>query len=354
MSEFRVNSITNQDGSAGPQVCGVSTFSGKSGIQIPSGPTDFRRLDGGGRGRGVFAGGQADPAGATKTCEKIEIATTGDATDFGDLSETSSTFDGCSSSTRGVVFGGQVAASPYASDKIEFFTIASDGGSNDFGTLTRTLRYAGSANSSTRGLAAGSYSPTKTNIIDFVTIATTGNASDFGDLIAARQIDTGTSSPTRAVFAAGEGSNPGHPESNPASPYAENIIEFVTIATLGNSQNFGDISSNLWGVGTTGNSTRGLFFGGRNPTQTDTIESITIATKGNAVDFGNLLAATGYANGSSNKTRGVIGGGEVPSGQNVLQFVTISTAGNSTDFGDLATKRARGAAFSDSNGGLTQ
>ena len=57
MSEFRVNSITNQDGSAGPQVCGVSTFSGKSGVQIPSGSSDFRRQDGGGRGRGVFAGG---------------------------------------------------------------------------------------------------------------------------------------------------------------------------------------------------------------------------------------------------------------------------------------------------------
>ena len=28
MSEFRVNSITNQDGSAGAQMCGVSTFSG--------------------------------------------------------------------------------------------------------------------------------------------------------------------------------------------------------------------------------------------------------------------------------------------------------------------------------------
>ena len=54
MSEFRVNSITNQEGSAGPQVCGVSTFSGKSGVQIPSGSSDFRRQDGGGRGRGVF------------------------------------------------------------------------------------------------------------------------------------------------------------------------------------------------------------------------------------------------------------------------------------------------------------
>ena len=58
MSEFRVNSITNQDGSAeSPQVCGVSTFSGKSGVQIPSGSTEFRRQDGGGRGRGIFDSG---------------------------------------------------------------------------------------------------------------------------------------------------------------------------------------------------------------------------------------------------------------------------------------------------------
>ena len=48
MSEFRVNSITNQDGSAGPQVCGISTFSGKSGFQIPVGSSNFRRHDGGG------------------------------------------------------------------------------------------------------------------------------------------------------------------------------------------------------------------------------------------------------------------------------------------------------------------
>ena len=86
MSEFRVNSITNQDGSAGPQVCGVSTFSGKSGVQIPSGPTEFRRQDGGGRGRAVFMGAYiiASPY-RTANMDMVEIATLGDATDFGDL-----------------------------------------------------------------------------------------------------------------------------------------------------------------------------------------------------------------------------------------------------------------------------
>ena len=81
MSEFRVNSITNKDGSAGPQVCGLSTFSGKSGVQIPSGSSDFRRQDGGGRGRGIFDSG-ATPS-ATNVIDMVEIATTGDAVDFG-------------------------------------------------------------------------------------------------------------------------------------------------------------------------------------------------------------------------------------------------------------------------------
>ena len=45
MSEFKVNTITNRDGSYGPQVCGITTF-GSSGMQLPSGPTEMR----GGRG----------------------------------------------------------------------------------------------------------------------------------------------------------------------------------------------------------------------------------------------------------------------------------------------------------------
>ena len=81
MSEFKVNTITNRDGSHGPQVCGITTF-GSSGMQLPSGPTEFR----GGRGRAVFAGGSQQPSGSQwqNVIDKVEIATTGNATDFGD------------------------------------------------------------------------------------------------------------------------------------------------------------------------------------------------------------------------------------------------------------------------------
>ena len=50
MSEFRIDKITNRDGSAGTQIAGISTFSGTSGMIMPGGPTEYR----GGRGRGVF------------------------------------------------------------------------------------------------------------------------------------------------------------------------------------------------------------------------------------------------------------------------------------------------------------
>ena len=83
MSEFKVNTITNRDGSYGPQVCGITTF-GSSGMQLPSGPTEFR----GGRGRGVFASGFSgaapSPGNLVDTMDFVEIATLGNAVVFGD------------------------------------------------------------------------------------------------------------------------------------------------------------------------------------------------------------------------------------------------------------------------------
>ena len=48
---------------------------------------------------------------------------------------------------------------------------------------------------SIRGLFAGGYlnAPTIVNNIDFITIATTGNSSDFGDLLTARRTFDGCS-----------------------------------------------------------------------------------------------------------------------------------------------------------------
>ena len=127
MSEFKVNTITNRDGSHGPQVCGITTF-GSSGMQLPSGPTDFR----GGRGRGVFAGGY-NPGG-NNTIEFIEIVTTGNATDFGDMKKNSANAAAFGSSTKGIFCGGYFAPSANT-DTIQFVTFSSRGGANEFGDL---------------------------------------------------------------------------------------------------------------------------------------------------------------------------------------------------------------------------
>ena len=61
----------------------------------------------------------------------------------------------------------------------------------------------------------------------------------------------------------------------------------------------------------------------------------TIASEGNTQDFGDLIANGDAPGGFSNSTRGVLGGGYEPANDNTITFVTISTLGNAQDFGDL-------------------
>jgi len=45
MSEYRINQITNQAGTAGPQVAGITTFSSSSGLVMPRGDTEGRYIN---------------------------------------------------------------------------------------------------------------------------------------------------------------------------------------------------------------------------------------------------------------------------------------------------------------------
>ena len=101
MSDFKVNSIATKQGQHGPVIAGVSTINSTGCMKIPSGPTEFR----GGRDKGVFAGGYSSPHGITasvNTMDFITIATTGNATDFGDMLAASRTGAGASDSHGGL------------------------------------------------------------------------------------------------------------------------------------------------------------------------------------------------------------------------------------------------------------
>jgi hypothetical protein len=70
-----------------------------------------------------------------------------------------------------------------------------------------------------------------------------------------------------------------------------NVIDYVTIQTLGNATDFGDLTVGRYGLGGCSNATRGVFGGGYGADQLNTLDYITIASPGNATDFGDLTIA---------------------------------------------------------------
>ena len=284
---------------------------------------------------GVYMGGSP----GIDTIDEVQISTTGNAVDFGNLTvaRNDNGDGGMASRTRGFFARG---ASPITG-RIEFITFSSRGDGTTFGTMSNSItNAASSASDSTRGLMFGGYAaPSSLNVIQYITMASSGNGVDFGDLV-----ETGASSafgsPTRAIV---RGS-------------ATNTLSFVTISTLGNSADFGDSTyagtHTAWGS----NAIRGVSLGGElqpSGAKINVIEFATIATLGNAQDFGDTIQSS-IAEGSTmtSGTRAVYCGGITPSGTNVIQYVQIMTTGNSVDFGDLTVARGHGNACSNAHGGL--
>ena len=86
---------------------------------------------------------------------------------------------------RGVFAGG--VSSGGQSNVIDYITIASTGNATDFGDIvTARSSIAGGVDSDTRGVFGGGGNGSLSNVIEYITIATTGNTTDFGDLTVAR------------------------------------------------------------------------------------------------------------------------------------------------------------------------
>ena len=269
--------------------------------------------------RGVFCGGH-DGSSAINTLDYITISTTGNATDFGDMTTVKDIPACVSSETRGVIGGGNDGA---ISNVIEYITVATTGNGTDFGDLTLTRNNLGGASNLTRGCFGGGDTGSDTNVIDYITIATTGNATDFGDLSQARRGVTALGSDTRGVW--GGGSN------------ALDTIDYITIATTGNATDFGNLTVARRSSSTVASETRGCFGGGSTGSNSDVIDYITIATTGNATDFGNLTVARQQLSAVTSWTRGCFGGGSAVN--DTIDYITIATLGNATDFGNLTVGR---------------
>jgi hypothetical protein len=298
-------------------------------------------------GRGVIATGNAVPNGFTGNIEFINISSTGNSVNFGVSTLARQGPGGCSSSTRGLFGGGYNGPAGGLFNVIDYVTIQSEGNSIDFGDLTISVSNRTSCSSSIRGIWAGGANPT--NVVEYVQIATIGNALDFGDLTLDRQVPAGLSSPTRGVFGGGI-----------KNPVYQSIMDFVTISSTGNAVKFGDLTQTKWGVAACSNPTRGVFGGGYNAglaaaTQLSSIDYITISTTGNSQNFGDLTFARNWLTATSTQVRGVFISGRYNASSNVINiidYITISTFGNAQDFGDLSVARQGAGACSDSHGGL--
>ena len=342
MSDIKINNITDRSGSSGPVFAGISTVSTSAFMVMPSGPTEYR----GGRGRGFFHGGRNNP-NHYSDINLITIASTGNASDFGDMSRKRNGGGGnVSSSTRALVAGGYDLDATANTTSIDYFIMSSSGGGNDFGDLIEASNGFGGVSNDTRGIYGGAY-PSYSGVLSSVIIASTGSASSFGSLISTSVASGGINSPTRGIFSGLEVS----PVLG-GSGSAVARTEFVTITSTANSQEFGDLSVTRNANAACSSSTRGLSMGGLTPSLSDVIDYCTIATLGDFTDFGNLTAARRSGGACSSSTRGVKGGGTTPTNLNTIDYVTIASTGNATDFGDMTYAARSPSANSDVHGGL--
>ena len=230
------------------------------------------------------------------------------------------------------------------SSKLEYFRGNTIGWTEIEAELTEPLGGGTGSNEGLgiRGIFAGK-NPTS-NVMQFVSLSTLGNTQDFGDLSEATGSSAGMGSRTRAIFAGGYGN------------HGDNM-SFVTFASTGNATAFGTLGSNRrYEDARCTSSTRGVLMGHMEFSpfgdMSNTIEYITLAALGNAVDFGDITGSNNHALGAGfgSSTRGVIAGG-LPASRDI-QFITISTLGNTTDFGDLAADIREAAATSNSTRGI--
>ena len=287
------------EGGSTSSYAGIGTMAAGEWVQLTTTSPDIQT----GGTRALFGGGHTHPA-RSDIIDYINVDSTGNAIDFGNLIITKYQTHACASRVRAYFAGGEGSSATKAIDTV---TIASTGNATDYGDLVNNVRSNPGVSNSTRGFSICGENPGSVNIIEYFALASTGSGIDFGDAIKDRTGPFAVSNSTRGVYGGGR-------DSSPATLHGD--IEFITLSTQGNGADFGDLDQSVsdFNNGNISNSVRGLACGGYNyPTSPETffnyIQYITIPTLGNAQDFGDLTAARQAGGAASSPTRGVNGGG---------------------------------------------
>ena len=222
---------------------------------------------------------------------------------------------------------------------IEFIEVSTLGDAQNFGDLTvaREGCGRGTISSAIRGLSMAGWDGSGTNEIDYLSIASGGNSIDFGNSSNARGWGAGMSSSTRGLNAGGY---------NPATV---NVIDYVEIMTLGDALDFGDLTTVKESTVGMSSPTRGIIGPGMSPSFVSEIDFITMASKGNSTIFGDMDSTRGLG-AAANTVRGLFCGGKGPDQQNLnlIYLITLASTGNVTEFGNLTSGRRKPEGVSNS------
>jgi hypothetical protein len=230
---------------------------------------------------------------SSNTIHYFTLNSPSNSSDFGDLANTRpwTSHDGaCSNATnnRGMFVGASGSSCGVAYAYMDYVTISSTGNASNFGDLTqaRAGPSATSNGTNNRGVAIGGRNPCNSNYntIDYWNISSTGNATTFGtwgDVT----FGLGVSSNDTNERAVGGGSNQGG--SNTAMYY-------ITINSTGNGTSFGSLSTAIGSAWACSNGTSERMCIGD-----EAIQYCTINSPSNTSAFGDLSASSFCESGTS-------------------------------------------------------
>ncbi len=250
-------------------------------------------------------------AGAVQDIQYVTMASEGNAIDFGDQTQNTYGTGACSSSTRALIMGGNRMpnSSPYddgndGNNTICYIEIATIGNALDFGDMSQRRAYPGSCGSSVRAVIFGGYANEigagGIRSMETVNYGSKGNGIDFGDLVEAGSGHAKSNS-VKGIMAGTSG----------GSGTYTSVIQSVSIQSLGNAVYFGDRIAGEGNGNACSSQTRAVFAGGRTlaapTTGHDRIDYVEFASEGNSISFGDLTYLAAEAGGASD-CHGGLGG----------------------------------------------
>jgi len=214
-------------------------------------------------------------------------------------------------------------------DNMLFVNVSTTGSSSNFGEYAAGFTHSQQSGSSrTRGIFAGGYR----NNIEYITIASEGDSIDFGDKIdyVYNTSQAYCSNSTRMLTFGGYNNPTGS-----GTWTGVNQIQKIEMSTLGNSKDFGDAKGSDWFMAAVASPTRAVF-----GSATPGLQYVNFATQGNYAEFGTIANGVRYS-AHSNAVRGVFSGTQSYPG---CMLVNIASQGNAVQVGDLTQARNYNAA----------